>query len=167
MKENITLGLPASGKTTLARHLAKEIGAAYIRIDSIEEAILKFNKLQVPEGYEAAYAIVTDNLENGISVVVDSVNSIEITRSAWRNIAESRDIEFKEIQITCSNKEEHKKRLIERLANSKSIRKLSWKDVENREFENWNSEFLFDTAFEGVDQIKDRFLTKILATYYI
>jgi predicted kinase len=166
MKENTMLyifgGLPASGKTTLARHLAKEIGATYIRIDSIEEAILKFNKLEGPEGYEAAYALAADNLENGISVVADSVNSIEITRSAWRNIAETRGIEFKEIYITCSNKEEHKKRLIERTKNSKSIRKLLWKDVENREFENWDSAFLFDTAFKCISESKDRFLVELL-----
>lgn len=166
MKKNPILyilgGLPASGKTTLARHLAKELKATYIRIDSIEEAILKFNKLEGPEGNEAAYSLATDNLENGISVVADSVNSIEITRSAWRNVAKSTGVEFKKIYITCSNKEEHKKRLIDRTKNSNSIRKLSWKDVENREFENWDSAFLFDTAFEDIDKSKDRFLVEIL-----
>lgn len=32
-------GLPAVGKTTMARELARQIGAAHLRIDSIEQAI--------------------------------------------------------------------------------------------------------------------------------
>ena len=29
-------GLPGAGKTTIARELARQIGAAYVRIDSID-----------------------------------------------------------------------------------------------------------------------------------
>jgi predicted kinase len=32
-------GLPATGKTTIARELARQLGAAHVRIDSIEQAI--------------------------------------------------------------------------------------------------------------------------------
>jgi predicted kinase len=32
-------GLPASGKSSIARALAQEIGAVWLRIDSIEQAI--------------------------------------------------------------------------------------------------------------------------------
>ena len=33
-------GLPGTGKTTIARELARQLGAVHVRIDSIEEAIL-------------------------------------------------------------------------------------------------------------------------------
>jgi len=32
-------GLPATGKTTIARKLAAELGAPYVRIDTIETAV--------------------------------------------------------------------------------------------------------------------------------
>ena len=32
-------GLPATGKTTIARDLARQLGATYLRIDTIEHAI--------------------------------------------------------------------------------------------------------------------------------
>jgi predicted kinase len=32
-------GLPATGKTTIARDLARQLGATYLRIDTIEQAI--------------------------------------------------------------------------------------------------------------------------------
>ncbi len=32
-------GLPATGKTTIAKELARQIGATYLRIDTIEQAI--------------------------------------------------------------------------------------------------------------------------------
>ncbi len=53
-------GLPASGKSTIARALAQELGAVWLRIDSIEQAIRESGA--VPRslddvGYRAAYAV--------------------------------------------------------------------------------------------------------------
>lgn len=158
-------GLPASGKSTLARHLAWVIGAAYIRIDSIEEAILASNVLVGPEGYEAGYNLAGDNLDNGLSVIADSVNPLEITRSAWRRIAVDRKMKYREIEIICSNKIEHRKRLEERSFQASTIRRLTWKEIENREFEPWKSSFIFDTSGEEPETSKKRFEMVLLESY--
>jgi predicted kinase len=155
-------GLPASGKSTLARHLARATGSVYLRIDSIEEAILAHGELVGPEGYKAAYNLAGDNLDNGMSVVTDSVNSIEITRSAWREVAISRDLQYREIEIVCSDRAEHQARLEERESQSKIARVLTWKDIENREYEPWINSQVFDTAGETQEESKHRFEKKFI-----
>ena len=81
-------GLPATGKTTLARELARQLGAVYLRIDTIEQAIAPTDVMSVGEtGYRVGYAVAEDNLRLGRIVVADSVNPLRITRDAWRNAA--------------------------------------------------------------------------------
>jgi predicted kinase len=41
-------GLPGTGKTTIARELARQLGAVHVRIDSIEEAILDSGYTALP-----------------------------------------------------------------------------------------------------------------------
>jgi len=56
-------GLPASGKTTLARELARELGAVYVRIDSIEQALRDSGRIVGSlddAGYRAGYPVRVD-----------------------------------------------------------------------------------------------------------
>jgi predicted kinase len=41
-------GLPGTGKATIARELARQLGAVHVRIDSIEKAILGSEVLSSP-----------------------------------------------------------------------------------------------------------------------
>ena len=78
-------GLPGTGKTTIARELARQLGAVYLRIDTIEQA-LRTSRAFVGEiedaGYRAAYALAEENLRQGLNVVADSVNPLTLTRDA-------------------------------------------------------------------------------------
>lgn len=70
-------GLPGTGKTTVARPLAHALGAAYLRIDTIEQALVDSGELTAPPraaGYVAGYALARDQLGNGVDVVVECVN---------------------------------------------------------------------------------------------
>jgi len=61
-------GLPGTGKSTIARTLAIEIGAVWLRIDSIEQGIRDSGVVSGSlddAGYRAAYAIAEDNLRSG------------------------------------------------------------------------------------------------------
>lgn len=81
-------GLPAVGKTTMARELARQIGAAHLRIDSIEQAIRGSATGTQPFddiAYRVAYAVAEDNLRIGRTVIADSVNPLRLTLACSRN----------------------------------------------------------------------------------
>ena len=95
-------GLPGVGKSSVSYQLAKRIRALYLRIDSIEKAINN-SALKVTQsedaGYLAAYNVAKDNLNLGHNVVADSVNPIELTRKAWRNVAIESGAKFFEVEL--------------------------------------------------------------------
>src|SRR5262249_12106203 len=83
-------GLPATGKSTLARALAQERQAVYLRIDTIEQALRSAELMGEdvgPAGYVIACALAEANLRLGLTVVADAVNPLALTRNAWRRVA--------------------------------------------------------------------------------
>lgn len=100
----ILSGLPGTGKATLARQIATAFSAAYIRIDTLEQALVDSGLVKSQwdlgaSGYMAAYALALDNLQISLSVVADSVNPLQITRDAWRNVAIAQGAEYFEIEV--------------------------------------------------------------------
>ncbi|MFD1731624.1 AAA family ATPase [Deinococcus malanensis] len=105
-------GLPGTGKSSLARLLAPHLQAAYIRVDSVEAAILSATgQAAGVTGYAAAYAIAADNLHLGLNVVADSVNPLAVTRQAWRGVADQAGTTLVNIEVHCSDQDEHRRRV--------------------------------------------------------
>jgi predicted kinase len=69
-------GLPGTGKTTIARELACRIGAVYLRIDVIEQALRDAGMLPGASGYGVANALALSNLTVGHTVIADCVNPV-------------------------------------------------------------------------------------------
>jgi predicted kinase len=140
-------GLPASGKTTLSRLLAKSKRAVYLRVDTIEQALRDFSFDIEEEGYSLCYRIALDNLQLGMSVVADSCNPIELTRRAWEQVARKAEADFVNIEIICSDKSEHKKRAETRTTDVKGLKPPTWEEIENREYQQWQQgRTVIDTA---------------------
>lgn len=128
----VLAGLPGVGKTTLARALAKRLGAVHLRIDTIEQAL---GGELTDEGYRVAYGVAEDNLRLGLDVVADSVNPIALTRQAWRAAAARAGAELVELEVVCGDPGEHRRRVETRQADIAGHRLPTWREVVERDYQ--------------------------------
>jgi predicted kinase len=154
-------GLPGTGKTTIARELARQLGAVHVHIDTIEEAILDSGLLSSPinsaindTGYRVGHAVAADNLRIGRTVIADSVNPIPLSRDAWIEVANRAQVSAIEIEVICSDTKEHRRRVETRISEGARSRSLTWQDVVTRDYRPWSREHIvIDTANRTVEQV--------------
>ena len=144
-------GLPGTGKSTVANALAKKTGAMHLRIDTIEQAMRDAGQTVAgPEGYLVARDVARENLRLGLSVIVDSVNPIAYTRELWRTIAAATAARLIEIELVCSDADEHRRRVESRTVDIDGLGLPTWQDVLDREYEPWPTATTIDTAHRRV-----------------
>jgi predicted kinase len=149
-------GLPAAGKTTLARILATQLDALYLRIDTIEQSLRDSRRLAgsvEDAGYCVAYAVAADNLRLGRTVVADSVNPLQITREAWRAVAAGAGAMAIDVEVICSNIAEHRQRVESRPTDIAGLVPPSWQEISEREYHPWDRDhIIIDTANTSVEE---------------
>lgn len=149
-------GLPGTGKSTIARALARQLRAVWLRIDTIETAIADEATPLTDEGYRAAYALAVDNLRLGLDVVGDSVNPWMETRDAWRDTGLSAGAVVLEIEVVCSDPAEHRRRVETRIVDVPGLTPPTWDDVTSRDYRPWTRErMVVDTAGRSVEACVD------------
>ncbi len=155
-------GLPGSGKTTLARALAARLAAVHLRVDSIEQALLRAGIATVgAAGYAVAQQLATDNLRLGHKVIADSVNPVAASRAGWRKAAETAGAACAEIEVTCSDAVEHRRRVETRQADLEGHRMPSWADVLALHYEPWIVDLVVDTAHDDIESLATRLAEKL------
>ncbi|OLF54596.1 AAA family ATPase [Pseudomonas chlororaphis] len=141
-------GLPGTGKTTIARTLARQLGATYVRVDTIEQALRNGGLADVGKaGYEVANALARSNLALGHAVVADCVNPVDESREAWRSVAEAGQVHLLDVEVVCTDAAEHRRRVENRELDVPGLRPPSWQSVLDHEYQPWSGERLqLDTA---------------------
>jgi len=156
-------GMPGAGKTALSQHLATRLVAAYLRIDTIEQAFRDLCGIDVQdEGYRLAYRIAADNLRLGISVVADSCNPINLTRDEWEAVARQSQARHVNIEIICADRKEHRERIESRKPTIAGLALPGWDEVEAREYHGWTRErIVIDTSGKTVSNCFDELLSNL------
>ena len=152
-------GLPATGKTAIARLVASRRRAAYLRVDTVEAAIAKSegvhevsNAWESPPGYLVGGAVAADQLHVGLDVVVESVNAFDITRDGWRDVAQKQGARLLEVEIVCSDAGEHRRRAEQREIDIPGITFPTWEEIVDRDYRRWSRDHLtIDTAVVGAE----------------
>ena len=152
-------GRPGAGKTTLARALATEFGALYLRIDSIEDG-LRASALKITDLMDGGYAVgrelATDALLMGHLVVVDAVNPDRECRQGWDAVASDTESEINWVFVTCSDAGEHLRRITERHRSGQK-RGADWSEISTRNVEGPGKDWLtVDTADMPVSETMSR-----------
>ncbi|WHO71224.1 AAA family ATPase [Rhizobium sp. BT03] len=158
-------GLPGCGKTTLARALAKRLGAVHVRVDTIEQAIRASgdpSRDVGPAGYVVAYGVAEDNLTLGSVVIADSVNPLDITRDAWLAVAARSGVTAVEVEVICSDKIEHRRRAETRKTDVEGLVKPTWQQIVEHVYEDWGQgPIVVDTAAKNVQEIVDALIVRL------
>ena len=151
----IVCGRPAVGKTTLARELAGQLAAVYLRIDTVEQAVVRSGVAERPlgpVGYTVAHAVAADQLRLRLTVVAECVNPLAVTRDGWQGLARDLRVPLVEAEIVCSDPDEHRNRVAHRTVDIPGLHLPDWDEIAASAYEPWDRErVVVDTAHRDVD----------------
>lgn len=145
----VVAGRAGTGKTTLARGLACDLAATYLRVDAIETALATVRDSAVtgPDGYAVAHLVARSNLDLGRDVVVDAVCPVPESRSAWAVADDRTDVVVFETAL--DDAAEHRRRVEDRRPDMPGQHVPTWADVEDDGYAPW------DEARDGLRTVVD------------
>ena len=133
-------GPPATGKSTLADAIGRELGAPVLAWDWLLAALSPFTEVQRAlermtrdEYHDVGYALMTQlvekQLRNGQSVLLDCV-ARDRAVARWSEVARAHGARFAIVECTCSDAEVHRARVDGRVRGIPGWYELEWSHVE-------------------------------------
>ncbi|KAF0864583.1 AAA family ATPase [Pseudomonas sp. LD120] len=156
-------GLPGTGKTTIARALAPHLKATYLRIDTIEQELRNSGWPEVGKcGYQIALQLAEANLLLGNLVLADCVNPVAESREAWQALARRLGVDLLELEVVCSDRQEHRRRVETRELDVPGLQAPSWQSVLEHDYQPWaSSPLLIDSAQLSLQQAVQLILAQL------
>jgi predicted kinase len=159
-------GLPATGKSTIAAAVARRTGAVYLRVDRIEQAVVDWTSLAHPVGpvgYAIAHQLAREQLSLGLDVIVECVNPAAATRDPWVQTAAGAGARIVEVELRCSDRAEHERRVATRPSDVAGLVKPTWAQIVDRDYEPWSRPRLeIDTALTSVPDATELVLAQLV-----
>ncbi|WP_139723135.1 AAA family ATPase [Serinicoccus chungangensis] len=151
----VLAGLPGVGKTSVARALCRRLDAAHVRVDTVEQALVRAG-LPAPEvgarGYAVALAVAADQVAVRRPVVADLVNAVPEARAAWEQLAEDTGARLVRVELVCPDAAVHRSRVEGRAADIDGHRVPTWDEVRGQDWSAWTgAELTIDTATTSVE----------------
>lgn len=136
----VVSGRPGTGKTTLAKALARSRRSCYLRVDVAETALARTGHLVGAEGYAVIHELAISNLLLGIDVVVDAVNPVPEARAGWREAAARGRAGLLQLETWLPDADEHRRRVQARTADIPGHQVPSWDEVARQRWVPWDDE---------------------------
>jgi predicted kinase len=140
-------GMPGSGKTTLARMIARRLNVPVFAKDRIQR-VLRDHHL-APErsgdGYYVILDIADELLSLGLSVILDATFPLDHFRMVASEIAARHKAKFCAVYCHCSDENVWKERMTDRVHYVPGWKPVGWNDVERMKeyYQPWNNNALF------------------------
>jgi predicted kinase len=151
-------GLPGTGKSIVAEHAARLLGAALLSKDIFEAALWRSGITREANAgwasYEQLGSVAESQLRIGRAVVIDSVATNERIRSVWRELAGRPGARFVAVECVCSDERVHRSRLQGRTRGIPGWPELTWKQVMEvgSRYEPWTTERLVLDAARPLEE---------------
>lgn len=163
-------GLPGSGKSSVAEGLARHLNAPIFSVDPVEAAMWTSGLHKEDTGiaaYKVVWALAAENLQLGMSAIIDAVNPVQAARDMWRQLASEHNVPLLFIEVECSDEAIHQNRIESRVRGITGMSEVSWGRVQarKREYETWSEErLLLDSAYLSPETLVDRVIEHITRT---